>query len=126
MADRGIDKFPARPTISRAMPYALAIASVAAALLLELLLTRFHLPHTFAAFALSAIAITFWYGGTKPGIIATLLAILIRSYLLEADIATVARVLYDLVFVTFAMLMSRLKRGRNVLEEEVAERTAEL
>ncbi|HET6931634.1 MAG TPA: sigma 54-interacting transcriptional regulator [Candidatus Acidoferrum sp.] len=126
MADRGIDRFPARSAISRIIPYGLALASVAAALLLELLLTHFHLPHTFAAFALSAIAITFWYGGTKPGIIATLLAILIRNYLFEADIATLARVFYDLVFVIFAMLMSWLKHRRNVLEQEVAERTAAL
>ncbi len=39
------------------------------------------MPHPFAAFALSAIAITFWYGGTKPGIVAVLLALVIRGYL---------------------------------------------
>jgi len=49
--------------------------------LLELLFQRFHLPHPFAAFALSAIAITFWYGGTKPGIVAVLLSSLIRGYI---------------------------------------------
>jgi len=51
----------ARPNVSRAMPFGLAIASVTCALLLDLLLTHLHLPHTFAALALSAIAITFWY-----------------------------------------------------------------
>jgi len=34
---------------------------------------------SFAAFALSAIAITFWYAGTKPGIVAVLLSSLIRA-----------------------------------------------
>ncbi|HWY05630.1 MAG TPA: sigma 54-interacting transcriptional regulator [Candidatus Acidoferrales bacterium] len=126
MADRGIAKWMARPSVSLALPYGLAFASVTGALLLEVLFTRFHQPHAFAAFALSAIAITFWYGGTKPGITAVLLTIMIRSYLFEPDVPAVSRVLYDLVFVIFAVLMSWLKRLRSELEEKVAARTAEL
>ena len=68
---------------SFARRYGLAFASVTGALLLELLFHYFNLPHPFAAFALSAIAITFWYGGTKPGIVAVLLSSLIRGYILE-------------------------------------------
>src|SRR5580698_273588 len=114
------------PGASSARRYGLAFASVAGALLLDLLFHHFNLPHTFAAFALSAIAITFWYGGTKPGVVAVLLSTLIRSYLFEAEISPVSRVLYDLVFVIFAVLMSWLKRRRSELEEKVAERTVEL
>jgi hypothetical protein len=57
---------------------------------------HFNLPHPFAAFALSAIAITFWYGDTKPGIVAVLLASLIRGFVFEAETSSLSRVLYEL------------------------------
>src|ERR1700752_2768293 len=116
MADRSMSKWVARPGVRHVLAYGLAIALVTGALLLESVFTYFHLPHAFAALALSAIAITFWYGGAKPGIVAVLMSILIRSYLFEAEISTVSRVLYDLVFVIFAVLMSWLKRRRSELE----------
>jgi hypothetical protein len=68
-----------RPSPSFLRRYGLAFASVAGALLLDVLFRHFSLPHPFAAFALSAIAITFWYGGTKPGIVAVLLSSLIAA-----------------------------------------------
>jgi PAS domain-containing protein len=126
MADRSMNKWVTRPGVRHVLPYGLAIALVTGALLLESVFTYFHLPHAFAALALSAIAITFWYGGAKPGIFSVLMSILIRSYLFEAEISTVSRVLYDLVFVIFAVLMSWLKRRRSELETKVAERTTEL
>ena len=67
MADSAKTKELKRSSESFARRYGLACASVAGALLLDLLFHYFNLPHPFAAFALSAIAITFWYGGTKPG-----------------------------------------------------------
>jgi PAS domain S-box-containing protein len=104
----------------------LAFVSVTGALLLELLFQRFHLPHPFAAFALSAIAITFWYGGTKPGIVAVLLSSLIRGYIFEAETSTLSRVLYELVFLIFAILMIWVRRRREALELAIADRTAKL
>src|SRR5260370_25463253 len=85
MADSATAKKMVRPGTSFARRYGLAFVSVAGALLLELLFHHFNLPHPFAAFALSAIAITFWYGGTKPAIVAVLLSSLIPGYILEAD-----------------------------------------
>src|SRR5712672_3324982 len=126
MADSATAKKMARPGASFARRYGLAFVSVAGALLLELLFQRFNLPHPFAAFALSAIAITFWYGGTRPGIVAVLLASLIRGYIFEAETSTLSRVLYELVFLIFAVLMIWVRRRREALELAIADRTAEL
>lgn len=121
-----ITKWMARPAKSAVLRYGLAFASVMAALLLELLFQYLNVPHPFAAFALSAIAITFWYGGTKPGIVAVLLSLLIRGYFFGPEVSSLDRALYDLVFVIFGVLMSWLRRRRSQLETKVADRTAEL
>ncbi|MGA2353998.1 MAG: PAS domain-containing protein [Terriglobales bacterium] len=114
-----------RPAASAALRYGLAFASIAAALGLARIFLYFHLPQPFAAFALSAIAITFWYGGVKPGIVATVFASLLRySHWSERGVASSA--LYDLVFVIFALLMIALTRARSELEVSVEQRTTEL
>jgi len=79
MADSATARKLTQPSASFARRYGLAFASVAGALFLDLLFQHFNLAHPFAAFALSAIAITFWYGGTKPGVVAVLLSSLIRA-----------------------------------------------
>jgi PAS domain S-box-containing protein len=111
---------------SIAQRYGLALISVAAALGLSLAFTHFHLPQPFGAFALSAIAITFWYAGTAPGILAAVLSSIVRDYLFEPNTSTESRLLFDLVFLVFALLMTQVVRGRNELRLRVAERTAEL
>jgi PAS domain S-box-containing protein len=126
MASPGKTKLTQRPAMASALRYGLAFGSVAAALLLELLFRAFKLPDPFAAFALSAMAITFWYAGTKPGIVAALLSSLIRDYIFDADTSSLSRVLYDPVFLTFALLMIWLKRNKDALEVSVADRTAKL
>src|SRR5260221_9673194 len=126
MADSATTKEMALPGASLARRYGLAFASVAGALLLDLLFQHFHLPHPFAAFALSAIAITFWYGGTKPGIVAVLISSLIRGFIFEGETSGLSRVLYELVFLTFAILMIWVRRRKEALEVAIAHRTAEL
>src|SRR5216683_5752117 len=126
MADSATAKKLTRPGASFARRYGLAFASVAGALLLDLLFRHFNLPHPFAAFALSAIAITFWYGGTKPGIVAVLLASLIRGFIFEGQTSSLSRVLYELVFLTFAILMIWVRRRKEALEVAIAVRTAKL
>ena len=126
MADSATAKRLTRPGGSFVRRYGLAFASVAVAWLLDLLFHHFNLPHPFAAFALSAIAITFWYGGTKSGIVAVLLSSLIRSFVSEGETRSLSRVLYDLVFLTFAILMIWVRREREALEVRIEDRTAKL
>ena len=124
-ADR-ITNWLLKPAAAIALRYGLALVSVAAALGLAQTFLRFHLPQPFTAFALSAVAITFWYGGTGPGILAAVLASLVRSYFFEPDINDVSRILYDLAFFIFALLMTWITHARKELEVKVAKRTAEL
>ena len=126
MADSATAKKLTRPSASFARRYGLALASVAGALLLDLLFHHFNLPHPFAAFALSAIAITFWYGGMNPGIVAVLLSSLIRGFIVEGATSSLSRALYNLVFLLFAILMIWVRRSKEALEIAIADRTAEL
>ncbi|HWE86484.1 MAG TPA: sigma 54-interacting transcriptional regulator [Terracidiphilus sp.] len=126
MADSATTEDLRRPTASFARSYGLALASVAGALLLDILFHHFNLPHPFAAFALSAIAITFWFVGTKPGIVAVLLSCLIRSFIFEGETSGLSRALYQLVFLTFAILMIWITRRKEALEVAIVGRTAEL
>jgi K+-sensing histidine kinase KdpD len=122
----GKSKRIARPATSVALRYGLALVSVAAAFGLAHASLYFLLPQPFTALALSAIAVTFWYGGTNAGILAALLSLLVRDYFFEPEINAMSRVLYSLVFLIFALVMIRVTRARNELELRVAEQTAEL
>jgi len=113
------------PAASAVRRYGIAFFSIAAALGLARIFLYFHLPQPFTAFALSAIAITFWYGGTKAGILSALLASIVR-YALEPGVGAIPLAFYDLAFVIFALLMSMVTRARDDLEERVAKRTADL
>ena len=126
MTNSATAKKLAGPGGSFALRYGLAFASVGGALLLDLLFHHFNLPHPFAAFALSAIAITFWFGGTKPGIVAVLLSSLIRGFIFEGEISSLSRVLYQLVFLTFAVIMIWVIRRKEALEIGIADRTTKL
>src|ERR1700748_442928 len=126
MADSGTTKALGRPGASFARRYGLSFASVAGALSLDLLFRCFSLPHPFAAFALSAIAATFWYAGTRPGIVAVLLSSLIRGFIFEGETSRLSHVLYDLVFLILAILMIWVRRRKEALEVAIADRTATL
>jgi PAS domain S-box-containing protein len=106
--------------------YGLALVSVATAFGWARLFLYFHLPQPFTSFAMSAIAITFWYGGAAPGILAAVLSIFIRNYLFPENVNLLGRAGYNTAFIVFALLMIGVRRRRSNLEVKVAGRTAEL
>jgi PAS domain S-box-containing protein len=114
------------PPLSLALRYALAPVSIALALALARVFIYFHWPQPFTGLALCAIAITFWYGSRRSGLLATLIASLVRNYFFQPETTVTARVLYDLVFLVFALLMMRVTRAQNELESRVLEQNAEL
>jgi PAS domain S-box-containing protein len=126
MKNRDKRKLTTGPLASAVWRYGFALASVAAALCMSLAFTHLRLPQTFGLFAVSAIAITFWYVGTAPGVLAAVLSSVVRDYLFEPNASIESRLLFDLVFLVFALLMTRVARVRSQLELRVSERTEEL
>src|SRR5882672_8589536 len=82
-----------QPAISVALRYGLALVSVSVAFVLAQTFLYYGLPQPFTAFALSAIAGTFWYGGTKPGILVALISWLVRDYFFESEVGAESRIL---------------------------------
>ena len=118
--------------------YGVALLSVALALGLALLLSRFELRESFF---LIAITITVWFGGIGPGLLAIVLSDLSLDYFFIPPIHTIevdiSRLPYFIVFTSFALLVgwfskSRrhaeqwLRQARDQLERNVAEQTTEL
>ena len=78
--------------MSVALRYALALTSVLVAFSLAQAFVYYHLPQPFTAFALFVIAGTFWYCGTKPGILAALISWRVRDYLFEPEASAESRI----------------------------------
>src|SRR6202789_4168969 len=131
-----------KPTIPKDLPpilrYGLAVGSVALALGLALLLERSNFRGVEFPLFLFAIAISVWYAGLWPGVLAVVLSSLAFNYYFTEPRYTfyVARVdiPYYVVFILFASLLAwfstirrrverELLRSRDELEKEVAVRT---
>jgi PAS domain S-box-containing protein len=118
--------------------YALAILLVALALGLALLLPNFEIQGIEFPLLLSAIALTAWYAGTGPAIVAVITSGLAFDYYFITPIhsfyITTSEIPYWITFVLFASLLtwfSAIRRGverdlvrsRDELQKEVVVRT---
>src|SRR5246127_3177863 len=121
-----------------AQRYGAAVLSVALAASGALLLRHYDLPHPFTSFSFAAIAITFWYAGTGPGLLTVLLSCSILPYFSTAvRIGHLSWDSYLIIYGIFGFFVSwfsssriraerLLSEARDALEGCVAERTAEL
>jgi PAS domain S-box-containing protein len=118
--------------------YGLAVLSVSLALGVSLLLEHFHYRGVADSLFLFAIAISVWYAGIGPGVLAVVLSGLADNYFFIEPIYSVSITRYDVphfaVFLLFASLLTgfavirrrvetELVQARDKLEIEVAERT---
>jgi PAS domain S-box-containing protein len=125
------------PTILR---YGISILSVAIGIGLDFFLLR-HFDAKLTPF-LFAVAVTVWYAGTGPGVLAIVLSVLSLNYFFLQPFFSFGPISYaDLVYLTFCIFcalavgwVSAVRRGteqelrqaRDELETKVLERTANL
>ena len=136
----GSTKWTARPALALVLRYGLAVSSVAAALGTTLIQRHYNsLPRFISHYTLVAIAITFWYAGTGPGLLAFFLSclgtsLLARNHFLAQDFPLESFVflyaIFSLLVGWFSAVRRRAERllteSRDNLELRVAERTNEL
>jgi signal transduction histidine kinase len=110
----------------RAAPYLLSIISVAAALAVRLLLQRLGVvgaSEMRMTFFLYAIAVSAWYLGTGPGVVAAILSGLVYDYFLRDSHhslrITPVQVPFYVAFVLFAVIVTRFTAVRRRVEREL-------
>jgi PAS domain S-box-containing protein len=124
--------------LSAIQRYGLAVLSVSLALGAGLLLNRYNFHSVADPLFLFAIAISVWYAGPGPAILALFLSSLADSYYFVEPIYSISITLDDvphfIIFILFALLLTwystvrrrverELRQARDKLEIEVVERT---
>src|SRR6185503_9640646 len=107
MAYSWISRRSDRTATNAVLGYALAVMSVIVAFVAAHTLLYFHLPLAMTSFSFCAIGVTFWFGGIRPGILALILAVLIRTFFFQPEVDLISRIIYDLVFILFAVFMTQ-------------------
>jgi PAS domain S-box-containing protein len=133
-----IQRKPSISKITAVQRYGLAVLSVATALGTALLLGRYHFREVEFPLFLFAIALTVWYAGIGPTILAVVLSSLVFNYFFTEPIysffVTTAELAYYIAFILFALLIiwfsavrrrveRELLQSRDELEKEVTVRT---
>jgi transcriptional regulator with GAF, ATPase, and Fis domain len=126
MSDQFMANWLRRPRLRDAFGYLLAVTLVGLAFVAARTFLYYHLPLAIMSFSFCAIAITFWYAGIGPGILALVLAVLIRTFFFQPEVDWISRIAYDVVFVLFSFFMLQATRAKNHLEWIVTRRTAAL
>jgi PAS domain S-box-containing protein len=118
-----------KPAISKAAPailrYGLAVGSVALGALAAFLLDRYHFRGVEYPLFLFAIAVTVWYGGVGPAILAVVLSSLSFNYLFTEPRFSLyvapADIPYYLIFILFALLLTWFSAVRRRIEQQLIE-----
>src|SRR6266567_2216648 len=124
--------------LSAIQAYGLAVLAVSLAIGGALLMQRFPVRNVEIPLFLFALALTAWYGGTRPAVLAIVLATASFDYFFTEPLHTLvissADLPYFVVFAAFASLVTwfsavrrrvegELRQARDKLEIEVVERT---
>ena len=129
-----------RAGIAAWLRYGLAVTSVGAAVGITIVLRSLNSPPRFLShFILIAIAITFWYAGTGPGLLSLLLSCAATIAMAKSNLVLAAFPLipFLIFYGVFSLLLGwfsalrrraeqRLIEARDMLEIRVVERTADL
>jgi PAS domain S-box-containing protein len=124
--------------LSAIQGYSLAVLSISLAVAGGLFMGHFQVRNVEVPFFLFAVAVTAWYGGARPAVLALLLGGITFDYFFLQPLYTLdvtpADIPYFIVFASFASLVTwfsavrrrvetELRQARDKLEIEVAERT---
>ncbi len=103
--------------------YGLAVVSVGVALATALLLQHFHFRDAEVPLLLFAVAITSWYGGPRPAVLAVILSSICFNYFFVRPLYTfyIARsdLPYFIIFASFASLLTWFAVIRRRIEEDL-------